>query len=279
MTNERAIELLRRLQDEQFDGVHGDERREALEMAVRALEPNLGENGSITCMKAEKTHDRTTGDSINRQQAIEAVRKAKFCFRIENDIYFKICSGAIDEILNKIIDAHVKALEDLPPAERARFWIDSEGKISALPSGQIATDTNVGDTISRQQAIEDVEEYADRLQMVDWKENPGVPYKVHALNWCINTLRELPSAQPETHDKRTETHACDLINRQQAIEAFEPEHHTDWYTPTIIKTLEELPQAQQDKSCKGCHFEKHGSRACDHCSRMYMDRYEVRNVD
>ena len=196
MTNERAIELLRRLQDEQFDGVHGDERREALEMAVRALEPNLGENGSITCMKAEKTHDRTTGDSINRQQAIE-----------------------------------------------------------------------------------DVEEYADRLQMVDWKENPGVPYKVHALNWCINTLRELPSAQPETHDKRTETHACDLINRQQAIEAFEPEHHTDWYTPTIIKTLEELPQAQQDKSCKGCHFEKHGSRACDHCSRMYMDRYEVRNVD
>ena len=32
MTNERAIELLHRLQDEQFDGIHGDERREALEM-------------------------------------------------------------------------------------------------------------------------------------------------------------------------------------------------------------------------------------------------------
>ena len=38
MTNERAIEHLHRLQDEQFDGIHGDERREALEMAVRALE-------------------------------------------------------------------------------------------------------------------------------------------------------------------------------------------------------------------------------------------------
>ena len=25
----------------------------------------------------------------------------------------------------------------------------------------------------------------------------------------------LPSAQPETHDKRTETHACDLIDRQK----------------------------------------------------------------
>ena len=38
MTNEKAIELIHRLQDEQFDGPHGDERREALEMAVRALE-------------------------------------------------------------------------------------------------------------------------------------------------------------------------------------------------------------------------------------------------
>ena len=37
MNNERAIELLHRLQDEQFDGIHGDERREALEMAVRAM--------------------------------------------------------------------------------------------------------------------------------------------------------------------------------------------------------------------------------------------------
>ena len=123
MTNERAIELLNRISDSQFDGVHGDERREALEMAVRALEQNL----------------------------------------------VKESGGLVKDLVK------------------------------------------------------------------------------------------------------------DCISRQQAIEAFEPEHHTDWYTPTIIKTLEELPQAQQDKSCKGCHFEKHGSRACDYCSRMYMDRYEVRN--
>lgn len=53
MTNERAIELLNRIQDEQFDGVHGDERRGALEMAVRALS---GE-----------------GDTISRQAAIDEV--------------------------------------------------------------------------------------------------------------------------------------------------------------------------------------------------------------
>lgn len=53
------------------------------------------------------------------------------------------------------------------------------------------------DTISRKAAIDAIEEYADRLQMVDWKENPGVPYKAYALNWCINTIRDLPPAQPE----------------------------------------------------------------------------------
>ena len=57
MTNERAIELLHRLQDEQFDGIHGDERREALDMAVRALEGD--------------------GDTIYRQDAIDAMRKLR----------------------------------------------------------------------------------------------------------------------------------------------------------------------------------------------------------
>ena len=53
------------------------------------------------------------------------------------------------------------------------------------------------DYISRQAAIDALEEYLDRLQIVNWQENPGVPYKVHGLNWAVNTIRELPSAQPE----------------------------------------------------------------------------------
>jgi hypothetical protein len=40
MKTEQAIKLLHRLQDEQFDGIHGDERREALNMAVRAIKMN-----------------------------------------------------------------------------------------------------------------------------------------------------------------------------------------------------------------------------------------------
>lgn len=55
MTTEKAIQLLHRLSDSQFDGEHGDERREALSMAVRALEGD--------------------GDTISRQQAIDALDK------------------------------------------------------------------------------------------------------------------------------------------------------------------------------------------------------------
>lgn len=46
------------------------------------------------------------------------------------------------------------------------------------------------DLIDRQAAIDAIEEYADRLQMVNWKENPVIPYKAYALNWCINTIRD-----------------------------------------------------------------------------------------
>lgn len=36
----------------------------------------------------------------------------------------------------------------------------------------------------------------------------------------------------------------DCISRQAAINAFEPEHDTDWYTPQIIEVLEALPPVQ-----------------------------------
>ena len=62
MNNERAIELLHRLQDEQFDGIHGDERREALSMAVRALFSQQIVNDS----------QGLVNDCISRKMAIDA---------------------------------------------------------------------------------------------------------------------------------------------------------------------------------------------------------------
>ena len=74
MTNERAIELLKRISDSQFDGIHGDERREALSMAVRALvEPNIGQKTIDCIIKRLNDEDNTVGDTIYRQDAIDAV--------------------------------------------------------------------------------------------------------------------------------------------------------------------------------------------------------------
>ena len=46
------------------------------------------------------------------------------------------------------------------------------------------------------------------------------------VNAAIDIIIAVPPVQPETHDKRTETHACDLISRQAAIDAMED---VDWY--------------------------------------------------
>ena len=56
--------------------------------------------------------------------------------------------------------------------------------------------------------------------------------------------------KPETHDKHTETHACDLISRQAAIDALkraEALTHAFGYH-NVIETIRELPSAQPDSS-------------------------------
>lgn len=42
----------------------------------------------------------------------------------------------------------------------------------------------------------------------------------------------------------------DLISRQEAIKAFDPDHNIDWYTPWIIKTLEDIPAAEPEPISK-----------------------------
>ena len=45
-------------------------------------------------------------------------------------------------------------------------------------------------------------------------------------------------------DRNVEGIMDDLISRKQAIDAFNPDHHVDWYTPWIVQTLEELPSVK-----------------------------------
>lgn len=67
------------------------------------------------------------------------------------------------------------------------------------------------DLIDRQAAI-------DAADMADY---PGLSIEDvdKVTGEVVKALKELPSAQPETHDKRTETHSCDCISRQEAIDA------------------------------------------------------------
>ena len=159
MTTEKAIQLLHRLSDEQFDGIHGDERREALEMAVMALKQNLV---------------KESGDLV----------------------------------------------QDL-----------------------------VKDCISRQQAIDALDKHIDTFDAIDTNYLCG-------LRTAMSILKEMPSAQPETHDKRTETHECDLIGRQEAIDIVR--NRVKRFTTACVLAvteIEKLPSARPERK-KG-HWIRH----------------------
>ena len=65
-------------------------------------------------------------------------------------------------------------------------------------------------------------------------------------------IKDLPPAQPETHEERTETHACDLIDRQAAIDAIKGEIEINGYSH-VVDVLKQLPSVQPEiVRCKDC---------------------------
>ena len=73
----------------------------------------------------------------------------------------------------------------------------------------------------------------------------------------VERIKGLPSAQPETHEKRTETHACDLISRQAAIDAvLRAEALVRAYGYRYAAdAVRELPSAQPDiVYCRECRY-------------------------
>jgi len=81
----------------------------------------------------------------------------------------------------------------------------------------------------------------------------------------ISSIVNMPSAQPEKRtENHTETHACDCIERQAAIDAFLTELtkrerknllHT-WSTVEVkyfvVDMLEKSPSAQPERTCVNC---------------------------
>ena len=130
----------------------------------------------------------------------------------------------MDDLISRkaAIDALFKLYEyqrDIDPTEAADLVRQgvylAEKKIEQLPSAQqdskeTSPTHKALDTISRQAAIR-------------WVKTECNPYGKPTLDFesgkkVIEHLKQMPSAQPETHDKCTETHACDLISRKAAID-------------------------------------------------------------
>lgn len=97
------------------------------------------------------------------------------------------------------------------------------------------------DLISRQAAIEALDKHIDTFDAIDTNYLCG-------LRTAMSILKEMPSAQPETHDKRTETHECDLIGRQEAIDIVR--NRVKRFTTACVLAvteIEKLPSAQPER--------------------------------
>ena len=94
----------------------------------------------------------------------------------------------------------------------------------------------MGDMIERARAIDAIEKNA---------------YRHTYLDQIIDIIKALPPAQPERTQERTETHTCDLISRQAAIDAhyeYCNKHPDAGFPVWSLKILENLPSAQPDLS-------------------------------
>ena len=139
----------------------------------------------------------------------------------------------------------------------------------------------MGDLISRQAAIDALNVGAELLKRVlddadiVGAEREKYEWGLGLIESYISDMKEIPSAQPEKRtEERTETHTCDLISRQAAMEAIEntewyhlrnngvmmrganSKEHQAWYKEQdIYKALEQLPSAQPEiVRCKECTF-------------------------
>ena len=166
-------------------------------------------------------------DLISRQAAIDALSVGK-----------KALSRVLDEI-------------DVVGTDREKYlWglglIESSIKdIEELPSAQPEqrteerTETHSCDSIDRQAAI-------DALKNNRF---PGAPYVDAGISIAIGVICDLPSAHPERTQERTGTHACDLIDREAAVDAIY--HHLPSVSRTRARTmLHEVPSAQSDLEAK-----------------------------
>ena len=119
-----------------------------------------------------------------------------------------------------------------------------------------------------------------RYGVAAWLDNMGYT----KLAYAVMDKDRFPSVHPEKRtDKHTKMHACDLIDRQAAIDAIrastskytgfmEMEMYTD---DDAVEAIEDLPSAQPVITCDGCKFvgTYDTDFPCRNCIRREKDYY------
>ena len=117
----------------------------------------------------------------------------------------------------------------------------------------------------------------DRQEAIRWVKSECNPYGKPTLDYesgikVIEHLERMPSAQSETHDKRTETHACDLIDRQEAIDEINKLEYPSSLVD-VKRIIMELPSAQPDLDewCTDCSEYDQERHCCPRFNRVIRE--------
>jgi len=110
----------------------------------------------------------------------------------------------------------------------------------------------MGDTIDRQAAIDASCKYWCGCTYANCQNQ----FDLESERFCdgcdtVVILKKLPSAHPETHEERTETHACDCISRQTVYDALDNikiPRNASWYPyyQQALTAVSNLPSAQPE---------------------------------
>ena len=102
----------------------------------------------------------------------------------------------------------------------------------------------MSDLIDRQAILKHIEKIRQSALMMDDTRRAGII--MQGMHLCEKAVRNQPSAQPEKRtEERAETHACDLIDREAAVDAIC--HHLPSVSRTRARTmLHEVASAQPE---------------------------------
>ena len=162
---------------------------------------------------------------MTNDRAVEVLKA--IIFLLDKDDY----SDEVEEAIHMAINA-LKAQEvsnDSP--ELDNNFGDLIRRAAAIDIGRNATvDTNPSHFEAHQKFMQFMDD-AEISSFGRWQWSNGFNTALTAVGI---DLEKLPSAQPETHEERTETHACDCISRKEAIDAFD---NLEWFHQNANKDM------------------------------------------